>query len=100
MNYTRPKDPNHEDTSQDWLMGAIAFTRALSLLTKPDEGIIIKAVGELEEYFKDSLLFIFNNGTQMQIASVKDFFGDDHKFKEGDYIGLKNKEEEESEDEQ
>ena len=31
-NYTKPNDPDHEDSPKDWLNSALLFTRALSFL--------------------------------------------------------------------
>jgi hypothetical protein len=48
MNYTKPNDPNHQDSPQDWLNTSIIFTRALSLLLKDTEGIIVNITGDVK----------------------------------------------------
>ena len=40
-NYTRPNDPEHQDDPNDWLSGALIFGRALSLMLRDKEGIVV-----------------------------------------------------------
>lgn len=40
-NYTRPNDPGHQDDPNDWLSGALIFGRALSLMLRDTEGIVV-----------------------------------------------------------
>lgn len=40
-NYTRPNDPDHQDDPQDWLSGALIFGRALGLMLRNKEGIVV-----------------------------------------------------------
>ena len=48
MNYTKPQDPNYEDSPQDWLNSALIFTRALSLILKETEGVLVNIAGDVD----------------------------------------------------
>lgn len=48
MNYTRPNDPDHEDSPEDWLSGATIFARALSLMLRENEGIVVDLKGDMK----------------------------------------------------
>ena len=48
MNYTRPNDPDHEDSPLDWLYGAMIFGRAVSLMLRDKEGIVVDLVGDMK----------------------------------------------------
>jgi hypothetical protein len=48
MNYTKPNESNHEDKPSDWLNSALIFARALSLMLKESEGVIVDIVGDME----------------------------------------------------
>lgn len=89
MNYTRPNDENHEDKPADWLAGALIFARALSLILKPNEGIVVKPLGDAASYFKENeLLLVCSNGTQIQILPIDDQVTSQipEQLKEGDFI--------------
>lgn len=46
MNYTRPHDPEHKDNPEDWLNGSLIFARALSLILKEGEGVVVDITGD------------------------------------------------------
>lgn len=41
MNYTRPNDPDHKDSPSDHLFGAQVFSRALAMMLREGQGIVI-----------------------------------------------------------
>lgn len=63
-NYTRPNDPDHEDSPQEWLEGALVFARALSLLLDDGEGIIVDVPEDSDIDFvgaKKLIVYSLNN---------------------------------------
>jgi CMP-2-keto-3-deoxyoctulosonic acid synthetase len=48
MNYTRPNNPEHVDTPQDWLNSALIMTAALSHILKENEGVVVKIQGDMQ----------------------------------------------------
>ena len=47
-NYTKPNDPDHQDDPSDWLSGALIFGRALSLMLRDREGIVVDITGDVQ----------------------------------------------------
>jgi hypothetical protein len=48
MNYTKPNEPNYEDSPQDWLNSSLLFARALSLILEPGHGIVVDIKGDMD----------------------------------------------------
>jgi hypothetical protein len=48
MNYTNPNDPDYQDRPGDWLNSALVFARALSLILKEREGIVVDIKGDAQ----------------------------------------------------
>jgi hypothetical protein len=48
MNYTNPNDPDYQDRPEDWLNSALVFARALSLILKEREGIVVDIKGDAQ----------------------------------------------------
>jgi hypothetical protein len=46
MNYTNPNDPDHIDSPEDWLNSSLIFGRALALLLKEREGVVVDLKGD------------------------------------------------------
>ena len=55
MNYTNPNDPDYQDKPEDWLNSALIFTRALCLLLKESEGIIVELKGDAKFSFNENI---------------------------------------------
>lgn len=54
MNYTRPNDPDHKDTPQDWLNSALIFGMAVSALLADKSGVVIDIKGDATNPVGDS----------------------------------------------
>ena len=87
-NYTKPNDPGHVDSAEDWLKAALVFAQALGYTLQQGEGIVLRPKGETSEYFckKGDLLVIANIGSQIQILPLSDYVEDQSEFKEGMFI--------------
>ena len=48
MNYTRPDEIDYQDDPKDWLNSALILTRAMSLILKENEGIVVDIKGDVE----------------------------------------------------
>lgn len=93
-NYTRPNDPGHVDTAEDWLMAALLFTQALGTTIPDGEGVIIKAKGEVSGFFgpKDDFIIIANIDDQIQALPLSDYVQDQSEFEEGMWITVSSDE--------
>lgn len=63
MNYTKPNEPDHKDSPQDWLNTSLIFARTISLLLKEREGIVVDIKGDvvLQEEVEKVVVFKKNN---------------------------------------
>ncbi|CAB4174457.1 hypothetical protein UFOVP1247_6 [uncultured Caudovirales phage] len=61
MNYTNANDPDHQDKPTDWLNSSLIFARAISLILREGEGIVVDIVGDvtfqLDESVKKVIVF-------------------------------------------
>jgi len=72
-NYTKPNDPDHEDKPQDWLFGALLFTRTLGLVLPENHGVIIDLVGDMIElYPQASRVIVANQDDQIVVIDADD----------------------------
>ena len=79
-----------EYSMADLNAGALIFAQTLSTLLQDGEGILMKAKGEIENYFgpKDDLLIVANAGGQIQVIPLKDVLDDTSDFEEGMMITI------------
>lgn len=84
------KDESQEYSMADLNAGAIIFAQTISTLLPDGEGILIKAKGEIENYFgaKDDLLMVANIGGHVQVIPLKDVLDDVSDFEEGMIITI------------
>ena len=69
MNYTKPNEPNHEDSPQDWLNSSLLFARTLSLILEPGQGIIVDVKGDVDLGEGIKKVIIFNRDEQIFIEA-------------------------------
>jgi hypothetical protein len=84
MNYTRPNNLEHEDTPMDWLNSSLIFSRALGLILKNEEGIVVGLKGDAE-FLPDpevKKVIVFRDGEMISIAPCE------HDIEEGQWILL------------
>lgn len=87
MNYTRPNEENHIDDPKDWLNSALIFTRALSLLLRENEGIVVKLQGDMFNPVSESNnVFVVRKNNQIHIQNA------DPKLEEGSMIWFDSEE--------
>lgn len=77
MNYTKPNEPNHEDSPQDWLNSSLLFARTLSLILEPGHGIIVDVKGDMDLGEGVEKVIVFNRNEQIVIEEF------DRDIKEG-----------------
>jgi len=67
MNYTKPNEPNHEDSPQDWLNSSLLFARTLSLILEPGMGIVVDVKGDMNLGEGVEKVIVFNRDEQIVI---------------------------------
>lgn len=72
-NYTRPDlvDQGHEDDPKDWLASSLIFGRALSLLLKENEGIVVDAAGDSAELIGEKTVIVYCGNGMVHITSCE-----------------------------
>lgn len=82
MNYTNPDDPDHIDTPEDWLNSSLIFGRALSLLLKEREGVVVDIKGDakfIPDYSAKKVIVFYKDKMIRVIKCEED-------LKEGQYV--------------
>jgi len=69
MNYTKPNEPNHEDSPQDWLNSSLVFARTLSLILEPGHGIIVDVKGDVDLGEGVEKVIVFNRDEQIVVEA-------------------------------
>jgi hypothetical protein len=69
MNYTKPNEPNHEDSPQDWLNSSLLFARTLSLILEPGHGIVVDVKGDIDLGEGVEKVIVFNRDEQIVVES-------------------------------
>lgn len=69
MNYTKPNEPNHEDSPQDWLNSSLLFARTLSLILEPGHGIIVDVKGDVDLGEGVEKVIVFNRDEQIVVEA-------------------------------
>jgi hypothetical protein len=89
-NYTRPNDPDHQDDPKDWLSGALIFGRALSLMLRDNEGIVVDISGDavLSTDPEATKVIVFSENNMINIIPCYD------EFEEGQMIWMDDESEE------
>jgi hypothetical protein len=62
-NHLKPNEEGFQDNSQDLINASLLFARALGLILKENEGIVVDVVGDIKlgEEVKIVIVFIFEN---------------------------------------
>jgi len=62
-NHLKPNEEEFQDNSQDLINASLLFARALGLILKENEGIVVDVVGEIKlgEEVKKVIVFKFEN---------------------------------------
>lgn len=74
MSYTNPNDLDRHDKPEDWLNSALIFARALGLILRESEGVVVDLVSEMK-YPLDlevKKVIVFNRNSQIVIISCDD----------------------------
>lgn len=89
MNYSRPEDSDFEDKPEDWLFGALLFSRTLGLILREGEGIVVDLKGDMIDLYPDAKRVIVHS-TEHQIvvtdADERTDLGDWVKMIDGDTL--------------
>lgn len=82
MNYTKPNDPDHNDTKDDLTYVMLTFASALGFILEPNTGIVIEAKNDMKTLKPNSeKVVVCNKGDQVSIINWNDEEG-----KDGDLI--------------
>lgn len=67
MNFTKPEDPDHEDSPMDWLSSSLIMARTIGLLLKVNEGIVVnvKGFGKSGSMVDVDKVIVYNDGERM-----------------------------------
>jgi len=86
MNYTKPNNKNHQDTPQDWLYTALAFSQALNIVIPPTRGVVVELKGDtLDIHENITKIIVHNDGKMMSIENISN----DKDLKHGDWVEMK-----------
>jgi hypothetical protein len=84
MNYTRPNDPDHQDDPMDWLHGSLIFARALSLILREGQGVVVDIDGDAKAPgypdAKKVLVYYLNGMVHIEPT--------DQDWEEGDFLNV------------
>lgn len=73
MNYTRPNNPDHVDTPQDWLNGSLIFGAACHLLLEEQVGVVVDLQGDMVNPVGDSKkVIVIRHGGMIHIDDFPD----------------------------
>jgi hypothetical protein len=66
-NYTNPEQAGQEQNPQDLLNASILFARALGLIFKEDEGIVVDVTGDVKLNDDVKKVIVFRQNNQIKI---------------------------------
>jgi len=85
MNYTKPNDPNHKDTPEDWLLGALLFSKTLGLIFPENKGVVIDLEGDMLKIYPNAKRVIVASQDKQIVVIDADDRSD---LNEGDWVQL------------
>jgi hypothetical protein len=71
-NYTNSKQSGQEQNPQDLLNASLIFARALGLILKDDEGIVVDITGNINLGENVKKVIVFKNNEQVHIYMCED----------------------------
>jgi hypothetical protein len=71
-NYTNPEQSGQEQNPQDLLNASLIFARALGLILKDDEGIVVDITGNINLGENVKKVIVFKNNEQVHIYMCED----------------------------
>ena len=71
-NYTNPEQAGQEQNPQDLLNASLIFARALGLILKDDEGIVVDITGNINLGENVKKVIVFKNNEQVHIYMCED----------------------------
>ena len=87
LNYTKPNDPDHIDSPEDWLNSALIFSRVISLILDDKIGVVIDLKGEMFNPIGESnKLIVYCKGGLVHVDEVME------DFDEGTFLEIKERE--------
>ena len=66
-NHTNPEEAGQEQNPQDLLNASLIFARALGLLLREDEGIVVDVIGDVNLGEEVKKVIVFNQNKQVHI---------------------------------
>ncbi len=83
MSYTNPD--REEDRNEDLLFSMLVFSRAMSLIFKPGEGLLVDLKGDMCDLHPNSTkVIVFHDGDMIKIMDASERTD----LKEGDWIQM------------
>ena len=86
MNYTKPELEDHTDSPQDWLNSSLIFARALSLILKENEGIVVELKGDMDLGDDIEKVIVFKTQNMRRVVPLEE------DLPEGTWIMMKDEE--------
>ena len=71
-NYTNPEEAGQEQNPQDLLNASLIFARALGLLLREDEGIVVDVIGDVNLGEEVKKVIVFNQNKQVHIFKCEE----------------------------
>jgi len=71
-NYTNPEQSGQEQNPQDLLNASMLFARALGLIFKEDEGIVVDVIGDVKLRDEVKKVIIFKQNNQIHILKCEE----------------------------
>ena len=71
-NYTNPEEAGQEQNPQDLLNTSLIFARALGLLLREDEGIVVDVIGDVNLGEEVKKVIVFNQNKQVHIFKCEE----------------------------
>lgn len=74
MNYTNANDPDYQDKPEDWLNSSLIFARALGLVLREREGVVVDIVGDAKFQMDESVkkVIVFNRESQIVVTECEE----------------------------
>lgn len=85
LNYTNPSDPDHVDQPEDWLLGALLFSKTLGLIFPENRGVVVDLEGDMLKIYPAAKRVIVASRDKQIVVINADERTD---LNEGDWVEL------------
>ncbi len=90
-NYTQPDNKQYEDSPKDWLKLALVFGRALGLILREKEGVVVSLQNNMLSFFPGLRKVVVHRETgQIRVSALEGFSGIHKNSPEGCMVWVHN----------